>query len=153
MARKISNSGRTIEVSPRLAALEEVLRGFPGLVAAYLYGSYGTPLQTPLSDVDIAVLFAKDEVPSSRRHLELIGLIVDALREEDVSVTLLNRAPLPFRYKVLAEGRLFLMLDEIAHADFLERTVTAYSDFAIDESRFFAEYDKALVEDYCNGAG
>jgi predicted nucleotidyltransferase len=91
MARKISNSGRTIEVSSRLAALKEVLRGFPGLVAAYLYGSYGTPLQTPLSDVDIAVLFAKDEVPSSRRHLELIGLIVDALREEDVSVTLLNR--------------------------------------------------------------
>jgi hypothetical protein len=54
---------------------------------------------------------------------------------------------------VLAERRLFLMLDEIAHADFLERTVTAYSDFVIDESRFFAEYDKALVEDYCNGAG
>jgi hypothetical protein len=75
------------------------------------------------------------------------------LHEDDVSVTLLNRAPLAFQHRVLAQGRRLLVRDEIAHADFLERTVTRYSDFAIDEARFFEEYDRALVEEYCGGTG
>jgi hypothetical protein len=65
----------------------------------------------------------------------------------------LNQAPLAFQFKVLAEGRRLLLLNEIAHADVLEHTITRYSDFAIDEDRFLREYDQALVEDYCSGAG
>jgi hypothetical protein len=53
---------------------------------------------------------------------------------------------------VLEQGRTLLVCDEIAHADFVERTISRYCDFAIDESRFFAEYDRALVEEYCHGA-
>lgn len=72
---------------------------------------------------------------------------------DDVSVTILNRAPLAFQHRVLAEGRLLLVRDEVAHADFVERTLTRYGDFAVDEARFFEEYDRALVEEYCGGTG
>lgn len=153
MTRKIRNTGRAIDVSAHMAALERALMEVRGLAAVYLFGSYGTPFQTPLSDVDIALVFAEDDGSPPLRHVELIGRITEALHEDDVSVTILNRAPLAFRHRVLAEGRLLLLLDEIAHADFLESTITRYSDFAIDEVRFFQEYDRALVEEYCGGAG
>lgn len=153
MTRKIRNTGRAIDVSAHMAELERALMEVRGLAAVYLFGSYGTPFQTPLSDVDIALVFAEDDGSSLLQHLELIGRITEALHEDDVSVTILNRAPLAFRHRVLAEGRLLLLLDEIAHADFLESTITRYSDFAIDEVRFFQEYDRALVEEYCGGAG
>jgi len=136
-----------------MAELERALMEVRGLAAVYLFGSYGTPFQTPLSDVDIALVFVEDDDSSLPQHLELIGRITEALHEDDVSVTILNRAPLAFRHRVLAEGRLLLLLDEIAHADFLESTITRYSDFAIDEVRFFQEYDRALVEEYCGGTG
>ena len=153
MTRKIRNTGRAIDVSDRIPALVEMLGNEPDLVAVYLYGSYGTPDQTPLSDVDLALLFADDEVPTPKEHVTLIGRIIEALREDDVSVTLLNRAPLAFQHRVLAQGRRLLVRDEIAHADFVERTVTRYGDFAVDEARFFEEYDRALVEEYCGGSG
>ncbi len=120
-------------------------------MAVYLFGSYGTPFQTPLSDVDLALVLSEETV-SSAREIELTGLILEILQEDDLSVTILNRAPLALRYRVLAEGRCLLKLDEIAHADFVERTLTLYQDFAIEESSFFREYDRALLEDYGDGS-
>jgi len=153
MTRKIRNTGRAIDVSARLAALERTLRNVRGLAAVYLFGSYGTEFQTPLSDVDLALVFVDGATVTTKRLVELIGCITEALHEDDVSVTILNRAPLAFRFRVLAEGRLLLMLDEIAHADFLEATITRYSDFAVDEAGFKNEYDESLVEEYCDAAG
>ena len=153
MARKIRNTGRMIDVSSRLPVLEATLAEVPGLTAVFVYGSYGTPSQTPLSDVDIALLFADGGEPSVDQHTRLIGLVMEALREDDVSVTVLNRAPLAFQHKVLAEGRRLFVLDETALADFVERTVSRYSDFRIDETRFLDEYDRAVVEEYCSGPG
>jgi predicted nucleotidyltransferase len=153
MTRKIRNTGRAIDVSDRIPALVEMLGNEPGLVAVYLYGSYGTPDQTPLSDIDLGLLFTDDRVPTPKEHVALITRIIEVLREDDVSVTVLNKAPLAFQHRVLAQGRRLLVRDEIAHADFVERTVTRYSDFAVDEARFFEEYDRALVEEYCGGTG
>ncbi len=152
MTRKIRNTGRSIDVSRQLPALESMLAEVPGLAAAYLYGSYGTPFQTPLSDVDIALVFADGRVPSPQQHLELIGRVTQTLREDDVSVTILNNAPLAFRHRVLEQGRRLLVCDEIALADFVEQTISRYYDFAIDEARFFEEYDRALIEEYCHGS-
>lgn len=153
MTRKIRNTGRAIDVSAHLEKLKRTLGEVPGLAAVYLYGSYGTPFQTPLSDIDIALIFSEENEPSSAHYAELIGRVTEALREDDVSVTILNRAPLALQHRVLADGRPLLILDEIDHADFVECTITRYSDFAIDEARFFEEYDRSLVEEYCGGSG
>ena len=153
MARKIRNTGRAIDVSAHMTALVRLLGELRGLAAAYLYGSYGTPYQTPLSDVDIGLLFKDGDEPAPKQLVELIGRVCEALHEDDISVTVLNTAPLAFQHRVLAEGRPLLICDEIAHADFLERTISLYGDFAIDEKRFFEEYDRALIEEYCGGSG
>ncbi len=87
---KAENNGEPIDVEARLPALRSCLQSTPGLVASYLYGSYGTSDQTPLSDVDIAVIFARGCEPTLAEELDLTGSVVQALSEEDVSVTVLN---------------------------------------------------------------
>lgn len=78
--RKIRNTGEPMDVSGGIDDLDERLRTESGLVALFLYGSYGTELQAPLSDVDIAVLFADGTVPGPDEHLRLVGVVTDALR-------------------------------------------------------------------------
>ncbi|HSL82453.1 MAG TPA: nucleotidyltransferase domain-containing protein [Thermoanaerobaculia bacterium] len=150
--RKLHNDGRPIDIDDRLPVLEEALRAVPGLTACYLFGSYGTEWQTPLSDVDLALVFRPGRPSLLPSELDLIGTVTGSLREDDVSVTVLNRAPLALRFDVLAKGRPLFVFDEIALADFIEETIDRHGDFAVDRDRFLTEYDRALVEDYANGA-
>lgn len=124
-----------------------------GLAACYLFGSHGTEWQTPLSDVDLALVYGgRSTAPTFEEELELIGLVTEALGEDDVSVTILDRAPLAFRFDVLSKGRPIFVFDELALADFVEETIDRHGDFAVDRDRFAAEYDRALAEDYCHGS-
>jgi uncharacterized protein len=150
--RKLRNTGVAIDVSAHLPALLEELRQNPAIVAVYLYGSYGTPYQTPLSDVDVAVLFRPDQIPDFRGHLDLINQVTGGLYEDDVSVTILNTAPLSLQFAVVSKGKRLLVTDEVALADFLEVLFDRYGDFAVDEARFFAEYDQARREELAHGA-
>lgn len=149
--RKLHNDGRRIDIDDRLPVLEAALRAVPGLAACFLFGSYGTEWQTPLSDVDLAFVFRREEAPDFDGEMALIGTVTDALREDDVSVTNLNRASLALRFDILSKGRPLFVFDEIALADFVEETIDRHADFAVDRDRFLAEYDRALVEEYLAG--
>lgn len=149
--RKLRTDGRPFDVDARLPVLRELLGATDGLVAGYLFGSYGTPHQTPLSDVDVALVFRKGAVPSLDDELRLRGEILQALREEDVSIVILNRAQSPFQHRVLSEGRLLYCRDETALADFVEDVLRTYLDFSIDYRHFLQEYDQALRERYAHG--
>lgn len=151
MTKRLRDDGIVIDVRGRLSNLEDVLRADRSIVAAYVYGSYGTSDQTPLSDIDLALIFRGNELPDVEEQLDLIGKISDALSLEDVSVSILNRAPILMQRKVLRTGRRLFVTDEIAHADFVERVIDEAADFDIDHQRFLREYDAALVEDH--GAG
>jgi len=148
MTRRIRNDGRPIDLEERLGDLERTLREDPGIVAAYVYGSYGTSNQTPLSDVDLAVLYRDDKIPDPDAHLRLIGRVTDTLDEDDVSVTILNQAPILSQREVLRQGRPLFVADDIAHADFVETVIDRAADFEIDHRRFRREYDTALIEDH-----
>ena len=151
--RKLRNTGTAIDVSAHLPALLEALRANPAIIAIYLYGSYGTPYQTPLSDVDLAVLFRPDQIPDFHGHIDLINQVTGGLHEDDVSVMILNNAPLSLQFAVVSKGRRLLVTDEVALADFLEVLFGRYGDFAVDEAKFFAEYDQARREELAHGAG
>lgn len=151
MTKKLHNDGKVINVEGRLSDLQRVLCAERSIIALYIYGSYGTSDQTPLSDIDLALIFRPDELPDLDAQLDLIGKVSEALDVEDVSVTILNRAPVLMQRKVLRTGRQLFVSDEIAHADFVERVIDQAADFDIDHQRFLREYDAALVEDH--GAG
>ena len=55
-----------IDVEAYLPDLRAYLERLNGLVAAWIYGSYGTPYQTPLSDLDMALVFQPGKVPDVR---------------------------------------------------------------------------------------
>jgi len=148
MTRKIRSDERQIELGERLDDLERTLREKPGVIAAYVYGSYGTAHQTPLSDVDLAVLYRDDEIPDLDAHLRLIDHVTATLVEDDVSVAILNRIPPLLQREVLRQGRALFVTDDVAHADFLETVIGRAADFEIDHRRFRREYDTALIEDH-----
>ncbi|MBT9258271.1 MAG: nucleotidyltransferase domain-containing protein [Clostridiales bacterium] len=148
MVRKLKLTGEPIRVDAELARLPAVFARYTDLAAAFLHGSYGTSDQTPLSDVDLALVYRPGRLPTLDEELRLIGDVEDTLGIEDVSITVLNRAPLPFQFRVVANGRLLYCADAIALADFQERVCKLYGDFVIDYERFLAEYDQALLEAY-----
>lgn len=141
-------SGRPIDIEPYRQDLVRYLEGVDGLVAAWIYGSYGTPYQTPLSDLDLALLFQPGRVPDLAKHGELYLDLERILHEEDFSILILNRAPVLFQFRVLETGRQLICLDPVALADFLERVISLHADFIVDYERFVEEYDEALVERY-----
>lgn len=149
--RKIRNTGVAIDVSHRIDDLLERFGEIPGLVALYLYGSYDTPDQTPLSDVDLAAVFAPGETPDGRERIALAVLATEALGEVDVSLSILDDAPVRFQHKVLRTGRVLLLNDPAALADFQERVVKRYCDFALDYREIVRDYDTGLREAYGSG--
>ena len=140
--------GTAIDVEPYLDDLRRYLEDLDGLVAAWIYGSYGTPEQTPLSDLDLAILFQKGKVPAFERQLEIYGKIPEILHEDDVSITILNRSPALFQMRVLQTGRQIVCRDPVALADFVEFVISRHADYIVDHQQFVKEYDQALVERY-----
>ena len=149
--RKLHNSGELISIESRMGALRECLQETDGVVASYLFGSYGTAEQTPLSDVDLAFVFRADAIPSGSKEVDFRNRILRAVEQEDVSITILNRAPSPFQFEVLTTGRLLYQEDSVALADFVESVLNTHCDFAVDYEAFLREYDAALVEQYSDG--
>jgi predicted nucleotidyltransferase len=149
--KKLDKVLEDIDIDERLPVLVERLGQTPGLVALLLYGSYGTDRQTPLSDVDLAVIFHEDEQPGPEERLRMTGLVMDALQVEDVSLTFLDRAPLPFQHEVLRTGRALLVRDDVALADFSEFVIHRYCDFVIDYRAMLADYDEGLRQAHGGG--
>lgn len=149
--RLLRVTGRPIDVEDRWDALREVLEETPDLVAAYLFGSYGTEYQTPLSDVDLGFVFRLGHEPEFDDEMTFRADVLDALQEEDVSIVILNKVPCTLQMKVLETGRQIYCADEIALADFVEHVLNIHGDYIIDHRRFLAEYDAALVAEYGRG--
>jgi len=143
-----SESRGPIDVQPYLGDLQIYLETIEGLIAAWIFGSYGTPYQTPLSDLDLALLFDREHVPDLTRQGRISLDIVEILHEEDVSVTILNRAPVVFQFRVLKTGRRIVCRNQVALADFTEALISHHADFIVDHEQFVKEYDRALVEEY-----
>ncbi|HHY38413.1 MAG TPA: nucleotidyltransferase domain-containing protein [Clostridia bacterium] len=116
------------------------------ILAVYLYGSYGTEFQTPLSDVDIAVLFHSK--PDFERLLDIQGHISDICRNDDINVLVLNEAPVMLQFKVIMTGRLLYERERNKLSDFLEHVFKLYGDFAPFYAAFCREYDASLRETY-----
>ncbi|HYG61600.1 MAG TPA: nucleotidyltransferase domain-containing protein [Thermoanaerobaculia bacterium] len=137
-----------IDVEAYLPDLRAYLEGLDGLAAAWIHGSYGTPYQTPLSDLDLALVFRPDKVPAFREELGIAADIQQILHEDDASVTVLNRSPVIFQFRVLETGRQLVCNDPVALADFTERVLNEHGDFIVDHEQFLRDYDQAFTERY-----
>lgn len=142
--RKLTPPTQTLSLTEQLPKLETLFRQTPGVAAVLLYGSHETPQQTPLSDIDLAVIAVSGQ---ELDELKLSGNVA-AIAGDDVSVTVLNSAPLPFRFRVLSIGRPLFIFSQTGLADFTEHTLKYYHDFRPDYEAMVRDYDEALRERY-----
>jgi len=110
------------------------------VVLAYLYGSQATGKAGPLSDVDVAVLFA-DHVPEDQRFshvLDLIGELMGVFRRNDVYVVDLGKAPPLLRNEIRLQGYILYCMDDKVRVRFQTETLRDYLDTRpIRELRYY----------------
>lgn len=135
-----------VNIGSQMEALVKYLKSRDDVLAAYLYGSYGTAHQTPLSDVDIAVLFYRDRLPDRRRLLSLEADISDICREDDVNVLSLNDSDVILQSRVLETGRPLLEKEPDTVADFREYVFRVHGDFEPFYRAFCREHDQLMRE-------
>ncbi len=129
-----------------MPAIQKYLSGCEDLAASYLFGSYGTEYQLPLSDVDIGILFFPDGY-SPDRLLEISAELSLIALEEDINVVALNTVPITLQYEVVATGKLLHKTENYLE-DFIEFVLKRYADYKIDLDIFNEDYDNALREAY-----
>ena len=143
---RLSAKLEKINIEDKLPGLIRFFSKREEILAAYLYGSYGSEYQTNLSDVDIAILLASSVQADLDYQLDLSAHLADIIREEDIDVLILNRASIVMQFEVLSTGKLLFERDHELVCDFLERVIKEYGDFQIDLMQFYLEYDEALRE-------
>ncbi len=140
-----------IDISSRIPALVDYFENNEDILAAYIYGSYGTADQTPLSDVDIAVLLKQQLQDNFNKQLEIYSKVSEITGSDDVNVLVLNNAPIILQFRVIKTGRLLFSRAQDQLADFQEFVCKLYADFMIDYVAFAKDYDFALKEAYTKG--
>lgn len=126
MTREGGPIGPIESYSPQLNAAFEK----HGVILAYLYGSQVTGNASPLSDVDIAVLFSRG-VSKGERFTRLLTLMADlayVFQRDDVKVLdLLEGTPL-LNNNIRLHGRVVYCVDEHAQAEFVLRALQQFVD-------------------------
>jgi len=137
-----------LNIDSFLPALINYFAGKKDILAAYLYGSYGTEAQTPLSDVDLAVLLASETKQPLFKQIEIESDISKICQSDEINLLLLNNAPLLLQFKVISTGRLLYERDAVALSKFQEIVCKLYADFLPDYLAFARDYDRSLQEAY-----
>lgn len=112
------------------------------IIALYLFGSYAADRPTPLSDIDLAVLFdksAEHEIYLPER-LRLMGEMSTVLGTDRIELIVLNEAPPALGYRVIRDGELLFSENDAKSqlVDFKVRTIDRYFDFQPTQ-RIFSE--------------
>ena len=147
---RLSRNKNMIDIEPHMDTLKRYLLDREDVAAALLFGSYGTQFQTPLSDVDLAVLFKAGQKITLERELSILADLSDITGEEDINLLVLNKAPLTLQFEVLLTGRVLIKKDFFLE-DFHEYVCKRYIDYKIDLDQFNKDYDAALREVYLGG--
>jgi len=104
-------------------------RDDPGIVLAYLFGSYAAGNATNLSDVDIAILLAPD-VPSEKYldyRVQYFSLAEKNFRDDRIDIVVLNSAPPLLKHEAIKGALLF------------ERSPEARVQFEVDVQRKYLD--------------
>lgn len=121
------------------------------VVLAYLYGSQARGEAGPLSDVDIAVLFAPD-LSKQIRFQHVLNLMYELgliLKRDDVQVVDLQRASPLLRHRVYYDGLVLYCPDDAVRVQF---ETTALRDY-VDTAPLRRLQEKYLYERFVKGAG
>lgn len=118
------------------------------ILAFYLYGSYGTEMQTPLSDVDLAILPMPGIRLGFKKELELSCRFEEIGCNDDINLINLAKVPVTLQMNVVEGGKLLYCRDRILLANFLEQVIRRYCDFETDLRSLYRDFDIGLREEF-----
>jgi predicted nucleotidyltransferase len=116
------------EKQAAITAVRSSLEAHADISFAYLHGSFAAG--SGFRDIDIAAYLTHFPTSPLGHELRLEAELMKAVGGYPVDVRVLNNAPLSFRYNVIKGGLLLFARDDDERADFVERTLSAYFDFA-----------------------
>lgn len=145
---RLSQNPEMIKLDPeQLNEFITAAADYKDIVALFLFGSYGTQRQTPLSDVDLAFL-PEDEDFGFDRELSFMGRLGEIGKSDDINLVNLRKASIELQMKIISSGKLLYCRDKNKLADFKELVVKVYCDFEPDLRNFYKDYDEGLREEF-----
>lgn len=113
------------------AALKRAAEARPGIAAAYLFGSAASGRATPISDLDVALLYGSHVTEVERRGLgaAVASALVHELGDVRPDVRDVEALPLAVRGVVATRGRLAASIDDVRRVRFEAETRQRYLDF------------------------
>ena len=126
-----------------LPKAEAYLRARTDIAFAYLFGGLANGHVRPLSDVDIAVYFSKEDNIAEKR-LAVLGDLMRVLETDEIDLVILNTAPLTLKMKVLENKKIIADNDPFARHRYESLTMRKYFDFSIKE---MAILERRFVDD------
>ncbi len=121
-----------------IARLKQALASEKSLVFAYLFGSFATGENTPLSDIDIAVYPAHN--PALDERLGIIQRLSKELRLDRLDITFLNRCEnLYLLEAILDHGILLLDRDPDLREYFEVMTHHKFLDFQFQRKLYMGD--------------
>jgi len=89
------------------------------VISIYLFGSYARGREKPFSDIDICVIADK--------HAKRDEILSHSSKKIDISI--FHDLPLSMRFRVLKEGQLLFLRDELKLHRIIVATIRSYLDF------------------------
>lgn len=102
----------------------------PGVIAAYIFGSFAEEKANRFSDIDIAVLLGNELKESSYTDLRL-NLMADlaSALEKETDVVILNQAPPFLKYQIFKYGKIIFERDIRKSRSFKAKSILEYFAF------------------------
>jgi len=144
-----------VDFDEKLKKAGQILAQYaPTLVVAYLFGSATTGQTTPLSDIDIAILFIEPTYNNScekNDQLQIIEtkILLDLMKvfgTEKIDLLNLNEAPLRIQYGALKNKKLIYCSDQERRIDFETAVLMNYLDFKHFREQYNQEFFLRIQE-------
>lgn len=138
------------ELIERLQQIISMLKLRDTVAALYLFGSYAAGRPTPLSDIDIAVLFdvSVDKEAFLSERLKLLVELSSILGTDAVELVVLNEAPPALGYRVTRDGVLLCASNNSNSqiVNFKVKTWDRYFDYQPTQRIFSAGLARRIQE-------
>ncbi len=120
-----------VDVTTRIELSVARIAADKSVIALYAFGSLADENLKPLSDLDFGVLLSGSLDKQGRFHksIDLLGILNETLKTDEVDLVVLNDDPLRFSYHILKTGKLLHCRDHNRLTDFIEKTTKLYLDF------------------------
>ena len=124
-----------------LEALRKIFKSEEKISVAYLFGSHAKKLNTPVSDIDIAVLLSETPKNLFEYYLYLVNKL-SGIVGDDLDLIILNTASPMLKHQIIKYGKIIYTRNEKERIMFESRAESEYLDF----SRALKRYDECLIK-------